>query len=119
MLWDRKPDGAERERDEEHDPQQPVGQIAPEQRGDADRDQNQRASHRRRARLGEVRARAVVAHRLPDLVGGELADEVGPQDQRHGERREAGEHRPQRDVVEHVEQTHVLREPLGELEQHQ
>src|SRR6185503_7322809 len=71
------------------------------------------------ARLGEVRARPVVAHRLADLVGGELADHVGTEDQRHRERGEAGEHRAQRDVVEHVEEAKVLGEPLRKLEQHQ
>ena len=69
-----------------------------------DRHQDQRAAHGRRAGLGEVRLRPVVAHRLADLVGGELADHVGPEDQRHRERGEAGEHRAQRDVVEDVEQ---------------
>src|SRR5262249_28217917 len=69
--------------------------------------------------LGEVRARAVVAHRLPDLVGGELADEVRAEDERDGERREAGEHRPQRDIAEDVEEPDILGQPLRELEQHQ
>ena len=79
-------------------------QVAPEQRRDRDRHQDQRAAHGRRAGLGQVRLRAVVAHRLADLVGGELADHVGPEDQRDRERGEAGEHRAQRDVAEDVEQ---------------
>ncbi len=67
-------------------------------------EQDQRAAHGRRAGLGEVRLRTVVAHRLADLVGGELADHQRAEDQRDRERGEAGEHRAQRDVVEHVEQ---------------
>jgi hypothetical protein len=66
-----------------------------------------------------VRARAVVAHRLADLVGGELADEERPQDERYRERGQAGEHRAQRDVVEDVEEPDVPGEPLRDIEQHQ
>src|SRR6185295_12489954 len=98
---------------------QAVRQVAPQQRGEADRHQDQRAAHGRRAGLGEVRARALLAHRLADLVRGELADHVGAENQRHRERGEAGEHRAQRDVVEHVEQPEILGEPLRKLEQHQ
>jgi hypothetical protein len=61
---------------------------------------------------------AVVADRLADLVGGELADHVGAEDQRHRERRQTREHRAQRDVVEDVEHASVLGEPLRELEKH-
>src|SRR6185436_16752935 len=82
-------------------------------------EQDQRAAHRRRARLGQMRLRSVVAHRLADLVRGELADHVRPQDQRDRERGKTGEHRAQRDVVEDVEQTYFARQPLGEFEQHQ
>src|SRR4051812_11697196 len=66
-----------------------------------------------------MRARPVVAHRLADLVRGELADHVGSEDERDGERGQAREHRAQRDVVEDVEEAHVLGQPLRELEQHQ
>ena len=102
-------DRAERERDQKHHPQQPVGQIPPQERGQADRHQDQRAAHRRRAGLGQMRARALLAHCLADLVRRQLADHVRPEDQRNRERREAGEHRAQRDVVEDVEYAHVLR----------
>ena len=111
-------DGAEGERDEQHHPEETVRQVAPEQRGDADREQDQRAAHGRRSRLGEVRLRAVVAHCLADLVGGELADHVRPEDQGDRKRGQAGQHRAQRDVVEDVEQTHVSGEPLGEFQEH-
>jgi hypothetical protein len=112
-------DGAEGDGDQEHHPKQSVGEVAPQERGDADGDEDERPAHRGRACLGEVRARSVVAHRLPDLVRGELADEVRAENERHGERGEAGEHCAQREVVEDVEQPHVLRQPLGDLEEHQ
>ena len=112
-------DGAEAERHQQHYPDEAVAQVAPQQRGDGDRQQDQRPAHSGRARLGQVRLGAVVAHRLADFVGGELADHVGPEDQRDRERREASQHRAQREVVEDVEQAHVPGEPLGEFEQHQ
>src|SRR5207237_7421995 len=74
---------------------------------------------RGRAGLGQVRARAVVANRLTDLVGGELANHVRTEHQRHRKRCQAGEYRAQSDVVEDVEHARVLGQPLRELEQHQ
>jgi hypothetical protein len=53
--------GAEAERDEQDDPHEAVGEIAPQQRGDDDRYQDQRAAHRRRAGLRKMRLRAVAS----------------------------------------------------------
>src|SRR5207247_3532973 len=58
------------------------------------------------------------AHRLADLVRRQLADHVRPEDQRDRERRKAGEHGAQRDVVEDVEYPYVFRQPLRDLEKH-
>src|SRR5436190_2719100 len=66
-----------------------------------------------------MRLRPVVAHRLPDLVRGELADDVGPENQRDRKRREARQHRSQRDVAEDVEEAYFAGKPLREIEQHQ
>src|SRR2546425_8966859 len=41
-----------------------------------------------------------------------------PGEQRDRERGERGEHRAQRDVLEHVERAHVLGEPLGQSQEH-
>src|SRR5690606_21873350 len=112
-------DDPEGERHEQHDPYEAVREVAPEKRGEHDGDQDERSAHRRRAGLGEVRARAVVAHGLADLVGRQLADHVRAEPDRDRERREAREDRPQRDVVEDVEDAGVLCQPLRELEEHQ
>ena len=107
-------DRAEAERHEQHDPDEAVGEVAPQQRRDRDRHQDQRAAHRRRAGLGEVRLRAVVAHRLADLHPRQPGDHPRADDERDEERRHAREHRAQRDVAEDVERADVLREQLGE-----
>ena len=60
-------DGTEAHGHEQDDPDEAVGEIAPEQRGDHDRNQDQCAPHRRRAGLDEVGLRAVIAHRLADF----------------------------------------------------
>jgi hypothetical protein len=60
-------DESERERDAEHHPHETVREIGPQQRAREDRDEDQHAAHRRRAGLGEMRLRAVVAHHLADL----------------------------------------------------
>src|SRR5205814_3532013 len=62
--------------------------------------------------------RALFAHRLADLVRRQLADHVWPEDQRERERRKAGEHGAQRDVVEDVEYPYLFRQPLRDLEKH-
>ena len=60
-------DGTEAHGHEQDDPDEAVGEIAPEQSGDHDRNQDQCAPHRRRAGLDEVGLRAVIAHRLADF----------------------------------------------------
>ena len=108
-------DRAEAERHPQHDPDQPVLQVGPQQHGDDDSRQDQRPAHGGRAGLAEVRLRAVVAHRLADFVRGELPDQQRPDDEGDDERGEAGQHRAQRDVVDYVESADILGEPLGEF----
>ena len=74
-------DGAEAERDQQHDPDEAVVEIGPQQRRDGDRDEDQRAAHRRRPGLGQVRLRAVVAHRLPDAHPRQPRDHPRPDDE--------------------------------------
>ena len=71
-------DRAKTERYQQHRPDEAVAQIRPQQRGKADADQNQRAAHCRRARLGQMGLRPVGTHRLADLHLRELADQPGP-----------------------------------------
>jgi hypothetical protein len=96
-------DRAEAEGHEQHDPDVAVGQVAPQQRGDADGDQDQRAAHGRRAGLGQVRLRAVVAHRLADLLLRQPADHRRAEEEGDHQRRHRRQHGAQRDVVEDVE----------------
>ena len=111
-------DGAEAHGHDQHDPDVAVGEVAPEQRGDADGDQDQRAAHGRRAALREVRLRAVLAHGLTDLFGGQPADDARAGGEGDQQRRHRREHGAQRDVVEDVEGADVLRQPLRQHEQH-
>jgi len=74
-------DAAEADGDQHHHPQEAVGQVAPQQRGDDDRHDDQRAAHRRRAGLGQVRLRAVIAHCLPDLHPRKPRDHPRPDDE--------------------------------------
>ena len=69
-------DGAEAQGDDQHHPDVAVGQVAPQQRRDADGDQDQRAAHGRRAGLDQMGLRPVVAHRLADLLLGQPADDA-------------------------------------------
>ncbi len=108
-------DRAETQGHPKHDPYQAVLQIRPQQGGEDYRDQNQRAAHGRRAGLGQMRLGAVIAHRLPDLVRGQPSDHARPDDESDDQRSKAGQHRTQRDVIEHVECTNVLGQPLGEF----
>ena len=58
-------DGAEADGDEQHDPDEAVAQIRPEQRAEGDREKDQHAAHGGRALLGdEMGFRPVAADRL-------------------------------------------------------
>ena len=60
-------DHAETEHDEQRNPGVFHPQIRPEEHGDADAQDDERAAHRRRTRFFQMRLRAVVAHVLPHL----------------------------------------------------
>ncbi len=96
-------DQPEAERDDQRDPDEAVRQIGPQQRRDTDRDQNQRAAHRRRAGLGQMRLRAILPHRLADFQCSEAADDPRSGRQADQHRGCRGEHRSQRQVREDVE----------------
>ena len=79
-------DRAEAQRHQQHDPDEAVVEVAPQQRRDRDRHQDQRAAHRRRAGLDEMRLRTVVAHRLADLHPRQPRDHARPDDERDDQR---------------------------------
>jgi hypothetical protein len=60
-----------------------------------------------------VRLGAVVAHRLSDLVFGELSDHARADDERDHQRGHRREHGAQGDIAEDVERTHVGCDPVG------
>ena len=106
-------DGAEAQRDEQNHPDEAVAQVRPQQRGDHDRYQDQRAAHRWRAGLREMRLRAILAYGLTDLVLGQLFDHLRPYDERDHQRGHGRQHRTQRDVTKNVECAHIARNPVG------
>ena len=108
-----KPEGSE-----QHHPDIMVGQIRPQQGGNGNGHQDQRAAHGRCARLDQMALRTVVAYCLADFHRSQLADHGRSDHERDGERSQRGQHCPQRDVVEHVERTHILRQILSKPEQH-
>jgi hypothetical protein len=112
-------DDAEAERDDEHGPHILVAEIAPEQRGETDGNEDQDAAHGRRAGFDEMGLRAVVAYRLADLLGGQPADDARAGGEGNEQRSHRRQHGTQRDVVEDVEKANVLGEPLGQGQQHQ
>ena len=107
--------GTEAERHHQHHPHGAVLEVSPQQRRHHNRDQDQCAAHGRRAGFGQMRLRAVVAHGLADLVRGQPAYHHRPDRERDEQRRQARQHRAQRDVAEHVERADVFRQPLREL----
>jgi hypothetical protein len=67
-------DEAEDEGHGEHGPHEPVGQIRPQQGADERRGEDERAAHRRRAGLRQVRLGSVVTHHLSDLIARQARD---------------------------------------------
>jgi hypothetical protein len=108
-------DRAKGDRHGQHDPHETVRKVTPQQRGDDDRNEDQRAAHRRRAGLRKMRLGTVGPNGLADFVRRELAYHRGADDERKYERGQACEHRAQRDVIEDIEDANVFTEPLSEL----
>ena len=80
--------------------------------------EDQRAAHGRRAGLGQMRLRPVVAHHLADLVARQPRDHLRADDQRERERGDRREDRAERQVREDVEARVPGRELLCEPVEH-
>src|SRR6185437_1019866 len=98
-------DQAEARRHQQARPDVRVGEVHPQQNRDRQRNQDEEAAHGRRAALGEVALRPVLANRLPLPLGSaqptdELRAEQKP-DQERGARRRAG---TEADVADEVEE---------------
>jgi hypothetical protein len=105
-------DAAETDGDDHHHPHIAIAEVAPQQRGNDDGDQDQRAAHGRRSRLDQVRLRTILTHRLADLLRGQPTDDARAGDEGNDQRGHRREHGAQRDVAEDVECAHVLSQPL-------
>src|SRR5262249_2135342 len=71
-------------------PYEDVAGIAPEDRGDEDRQQDERTAHGGRAALHAVRLRPLGANDLADLLSLELADEPRREEKAEKHRRDGG-----------------------------
>ena len=78
--------------------------------GHQDPGQDQDPAHGRRARLGLVCLRPLLADVLADLEGAQPLDHPGPEDQDQEERRQARHRGPERDVADHVQARDLVAE---------
>ena len=111
-------DRAERDHHRQHQPHVAVAQVAPQQHRGEHGEQDQRAAHGRRAGLGEVRLRAVLADRLAALERGQPADHRRAPPQRQRQRGQRAEDAAEGEVAEQPEQALQLLQPAGEFKQH-
>ena len=98
-----KTDGAEGQRGKDGDPDEGIGGIGPEHRGQQNGDDDEHAAHGGRAGFFLVRLRAVFADVLADLEFAQLLDDVGPDEQRDQQRGEGGEGGAKREIAEDPE----------------
>src|SRR5262245_2276223 len=85
------------------DPDERVAEVGPEQGRRHDRGDDEDPAHRRRAALGLVRLRALLADLLADLEAAEAVDEPPAEEERDQHRGDDGHRRPEGDVAEDVE----------------
>jgi hypothetical protein len=93
-----------------------VAQVAPQQGGNRNRNEDQSAAHSRRAGLYQMCLRPVTAHRLADLVRGQFAYHRRSDQKRDEQCRHRGKYGAQCDVIEHAKEPDILGQPLGERE---
>ena len=86
----------------EHRPHEAVRKVRPQQSADQGRHQDERAAHRGRARLRQVRLWPVVAHHLSDLIARQARDHAGTDEERDHKRRGHRENGAQGEVGEYV-----------------
>ena len=112
-------DDAEEQRAAEREQHEPVAQVRPQQRADRDREQDQRAAHRRRAGLRKMALGTDLANLLADALHLQALDQVRPERERQHERRQRAQDRARRQVAEDVEARVELRQVVGDVDQHQ
>ncbi len=103
---------------EQNHPDEPIGQIGPEQRGYENSHQDERASHGRGSGLGQVGLGTVAPHGLADLVLAELADHERAHDKADSERSEHTENSAQREIAKDIKKGNVVRKFLEKVKKH-
>ena len=111
-------DGTEAEHDEEGDPGVFDAQIRPEQHGDADAEDDERAAHCRCAGFFQVGLRAIVADVLPHLQAFEESYHRAAAAKREKQGGEGAEDDARGEVGKGVERGDVAAEPFGEGVEH-
>ena len=111
-------DQSEGERHQQRDQHEAIGHVRPQHRARADRHQDQRAAHRRRARLRQMCLRTVVANTLTDLPVRQRADHPRTDDEGDRQCRERCENGAQRQVAEHPESGVPFAQVVCQIEQH-
>ena len=97
-------DQAEAAGDQQACPNILVAKVHPQQHRDGDRGEDEQAAHRRRAALGEVALRPILADRLAlALLDPQPADEPGTKQQTDDQRRRARRARAEADIADEVE----------------
>ena len=102
----------------ERHPDVPVREVREEERRDDDREVDEDAAHRRRARLGLVPVGPLLADGLPDLPRAQPPDEAGAEEDREKERHERRVRRAKRDVPEDAEDRDLPEERVEEPRDH-
>lgn len=107
-------DGAEGERRENSDPDERIGKIGPEQRGQNDCDEDEHAAHSGRAGFLLVRLRTFFADVLADLELAQLLDDEGTDDERNEKGRERREGSAEGQIAKDAERVEERKEILVE-----
>ena len=115
-----KPDQTETDRDEQNDPDIRIGEIGPEQGRNRQRQQDQKAAHRRRSLLAhQVPGRAVGANRLTvRLFRSQPGDDPRPANKADQQRGDDGTARAKRYVAKKIEALELVGEGIKQGIEH-
>ena len=102
----------------QRDPDEPVGQVHPEDRRQDDAEQDQKAAHRRRAGLRKMRLGSLGSNQLADLAAFQKTNHGRTQRQREEERGHGRRRRAKRDVAKDVEGRNAFREGIEQMVKH-
>ena len=109
-------DGAVAEGDQQHDPDEAVAPVRPQQRRHSNADEHQHATHGGRAGLDQVGLRAIAAHSLANLHFRQATDHPRPEPKADHQCREGCHHGPERQIVEDAQEAVVVLQPLRQCQ---